>query len=575
MPVCYQIHIQVHIIHPEVCGNHGLLHGCQLPKPMPWLLHHRCASSQASEKSAHSADSSDSDAGDTSSESSELGSNSSSSSFNPTLHRRRRVKHVDRNPLPDGSPSDDSSCHGFFGFPLESGTDSEIGDSSEDALEATEHNALLASYLASAARRAKTAKARAASIFTKTARKLSKHADLKPPPHRAEAYRPHIQADSSINKPGQWTTRARTQRLRLLISYLRAWCAGIMAFLNRFSAGSETHMHHAICSAIVDDTNMKLSNSVIPSWVLSRTVAVMNIIQSLIVCYHDAGPASDAGSQPPCQTTTRTFNAHTPLICLPRSDTETLASEFMSRLVLFLGRLCERFHQFGLVANFACSVPIQALAVCMDALATNLAVIKQMRTAVLVKQKQDRDTIYPFLQVCCLIHQLALSRRILLNGFPQFYSSIVRLAHLFEVGAFRLQFRKAMLSVIHKSFSYVPVLTEPPELRQWRDRRNEIVSILGQSGSRYNRKRIQLHQSLMFFLNGDPDSDVMQHFCNGNCCEGQNHAVKARHALLMVCKYCTLLFTFGFPVPLAYRWVHAHRALQFCRDAPVLLAVSF
>lgn len=410
-------------------------------------------------------------------------------------------------------------------------------------------------------RTTRTAKARASAIFSKAVKKLSKGADLKPPPHRAEAFRADIQAETLLNKPGQYTGHARGRRLRLLVSYMKAWCAGVLNFFSGFDASAGAKVHHTIVSAIVDDTNMKLATTVSPQWILSRTVAVMNIIQSLIVSH-----GSDASGT---ETTTRTFNVHTPLICLPRSDKETLATEFMSRLFLFLGQVSERVRYFGLVTNFACNVPIQVLTVCMDALPTNVAVVKQMRAAVVAKhvshQALQQSRVYPLLQVSCLVHQLALSRKILLNGFPNFYSSIVRLCHLFEIGTFRSAFRKALLTVVRASFQYIPVSQEPSEFSDWKERRNELVSILSHSSSRHNRKRIRLHRVLMAFENGDPEANAIRHYCRGTCCQGQSHTAKSHYALLMICKHAALLFSYGAPVPLAYRWVHAHRALQFCK----------
>lgn len=439
--------------------------------------------------------------------------------------------------------------------------------------------------------KARTSKARSAAIFSKAIRKLAKSVELGPAPHPADSWRADIQFDTGLNKPGQCAPTARNRRLRLLVSYMKAWCSSVVTFFSSLIVRGDseqaqpTTVRHTIVCAIVDDTNMKLSSSVLPGWIVSRTVAVMNIIQSMVVSHGQSDHASRT-SKPECSgecviggAQTKTFNIHTPLICLPRSDRETLAREFMSRLVLFLGRVSKRLESFGLLVNFAAQVPIQALAVCMDALATNLAVIKQMRSAIVAQHKSrepwQENPVYPLFQVSCLIHQLALSRRVALNGFPQFYSSIVRLAHLFEVGTFRLQFRKALIAVICDSFQYAPVPEHPQELAQWKARRNEICSISAHVPSRRGRKRIQLHRSLMQYDNGDPEANVIQHFCIGACCEGQGHSAKSEHCKLMICKFLTLLFSFGYPVPLTYRWLHCHRALQFCRDAWNYLGLDF
>ena len=63
------------------------------------------------------------------------------------------------------------------------------------------------------------------------------------------------------------------------------------------------------------------------------------------------------------------------------------------------------------------------------------------------------------------------------------------------------------------------------------------------------------HQKLKQFANGDIDSLKITHWCVGTCCSGSS--VEQKRSLLQFCKY---------PVPLLYRWLHAHRALQFCKD---------
>lgn len=244
-------------------------------------------------------------------------------------------------------------------------------------------------------------------------------------------------------------------------------------------------------------------------------------------------------------------------------------AEVIGRLFLWLGAVSTRFQTFKLPENLAERVPIQGLAVCFDSLVTNLSVFKDIRSAIHRQHTKDPKDghVYPALAVCCLIHQLALSRKATLMGFPGYWSAVVRLGHIFEVQSFRLQFRRALLSVVYDSFQYVAVPSLPNDYRTWRQERQRITGEISGAASRHNKKRFQIHASLSQWDNGCPQGDAITHWCTGNCCRGCDHASKKRFALLQCCRHLVMLFSFGFPIPLTYRWVHCHRALQYLQDA--------
>lgn len=280
------------------------------------------------------------------------------------------------------------------------------------------------SFLKLEKRRARTRKARAASIATFASRRAAKHVVLEAPQHPAESFRNHIQGTNSLWGPGSSTTI----RVRLLVSYLKAWGAQLVKFLTE-RPPEESSPSHCLTTSVIDDCNMRLSTVTpgVHQWVLSRVTAVMNNVQVLIFGFQrnseDAGPVLDY----------RTFPVYTPLVCFPRADCETICQEFVGRLLTFLGQVPARFHRFSIPPDLTKNIPVQALALCSDALATNVAVIKEIRTAVCAKQQAERDhKIYPFLSFFCAIHQLALSRKSIIYGFANFWSSITRLAHLFE-----------------------------------------------------------------------------------------------------------------------------------------------
>lgn len=411
-----------------------------------------------------------------------------------------------------------------------------------------------------AMRRARTAKARAAAITAKAQRRLASNAVLQFPDHPANIYREDIKADNTLIQPG--ANRAR--RCRLLCSYLQAWGPALTHAVGRRRRSSR--ISHTLTTSVIDDCNMRLS-SVVPGvshWKMSRIVSIMNNCQCFILGYVDPTTAT---TDKPAAVCHDHFQIHTAPAILPKTDRSSLCAEFLSRLFVFLGSVGSRFADWKIPVDLVKDVRIQGVSLSFDSLATNIAVLKQLRLAVW-KQHQEfgHETICPLFSVCCNIHQLALARKPILQGFSNFYTSILRLSHLFEVHSFRVHFRSALLHVLVNSFTYVAVAERPSEHRSWQDYRKQCCSVLTDQQTGYNKKRLELHLELMKWDNSDVESDCVIHYCTGDCCKGLTHESKQQFARLQICRLYLLLFSFGFPVPLQYRWLHVHRALRYCRE---------
>lgn len=407
-----------------------------------------------------------------------------------------------------------------------------------------------------AIRRGRTAKARAAAIVSKTMRRMARHAVHQYPSHPANEYRQDITSRNALIQPG--ANRAR--RCRLLCSYMKSWGPAITQAVRRRQRSSR--VTHCLTTSIVDDTNMKLS-SVVPGvqWKMSRIVSVMNNCQSFILGYTE-----DQGGD--VVQRHDHFPIATPPAILPKTDRDGLCAEFVSRLFAFLGAICSRFHIWGVPQDLISGIQIQAVGLCFDSLATNLAVLKQFRLATWRKH-QDQDTcdkVFPLIACCCLIHQLCLARKPLIQGFANVYTTILRLSHLFEVHSFRVHFRSALLHVLCNSFVYVAVPELPAEASSWKEFRRHCCSMITDQLTGYNKKRFQLHGELMLYDNSDCESPTITHYCIGSCCKGDSPEAKSQYARLQICRLYLLLFSFGYPVPLQYRWLHVHRALRYSRD---------
>ena len=156
--------------------------------------------------------------------------------------------------------------------------------------------------------------------------------------------------------------------------------------------------------------------------------------------------------------------------------------------------------------------------------------LKELRLAVCQKQEQDgHSKVYPLIAFCCTIHQLALARKPLLIGFPQFWSSIVRLSHLFEVHSFRIHLRTALLDVICQSFRYIQVCQLPAEAGQWLRYRKKCIGVITDQQTGFNKKRLELHLQLMRYDNGNIENSGFTHFYNQLLLTTCSHHLNFKH----------------------------------------------
>ena len=487
---------------------------------------------------------------------------------------RRSAAAEERPPTPSSSPSATSCCTDASSPDSDSSTSSDTGtgrSASNSSIEQEQNQSnadqtVSQEELQKLRRRARTSAARAALMVKRANSKLQASVPGgEVEQHRAAGYRKDMQPDSSIHLPGTHDSdgrKDRPRRLRLLVSYVQAWCAAITRFFQR----DDIRIHHVLTCSITDDTNMKLATVPAGSthWRLSRVVTVMNSTQQLVARFSRCDSDSDFKS----------FTVPTPQVSLQRASAACLTTEYTSRLLLFLGRVSQRFRISGITADLE-RVPIQALVLSFDSLVTNMAMLKRMRAAQHEKrvELQVKGVIAPILAICCGIHQLALTRKSLVLRFGGVWTSIVRLGHLFEAHSFRRQFQAALLQVVVSSYSYVACSSLPRSAKQWRLQRLRKCNLLTDDPA-YSSKRRQLHMCLSQFDNCDSESVQIIHYCTGQCCVGSSKEAKSEYALLQLCKLYSLLFAHGYPVPLLYRWVHASRALQFCKEAWLDLAQS-
>lgn len=144
--------------------------------------------------------------------------------------------------------SSDSDCHESptsLEERISTATSSESGSdtsTSHDSHE-EEESAILLRTLKNQQR---TAKARIASILSKAKKKMG---FVNKDKHAADEFQPYLHPSTS----SQPTPLPRASRIRLLVSWLSAWGQAIASVFR------SKQVNHTLCTAIVDDTNMRLS----------------------------------------------------------------------------------------------------------------------------------------------------------------------------------------------------------------------------------------------------------------------------------------------------------------------------
>ena len=421
-------------------------------------------------------------------------------------------------------------------------------------------------------RKAQTGKARAVAKHNKLLQKHKKESfktELKESEHPAATFAkdvaPSKQSDkATMNGSGTAADYGNvTRRLRLLWSWFVAFTTSLRSLI----FGGRHDISHIINFCVIDDTNMKLGAKQ-SAWNNghSRVVAVMNNIQTLILRTRNQDSDQDASK---CQATSlHSFLVHTPMVPLERSNATAIQSEFVSWIYIWLGAIGARWRRFGQEERSKVEIPIQCLGVTWDSLKTNNAVMKALRECVFTAQRTEASSkqIWPLLSQRCGLHQLQLCRKGVLFYFSSYWSTVVRLAHLFEVHTFRVQFRRALLEVVCQSFEVIKVSQLPSDITEWAKMRSKATDGYQDLKHKLSVKTLEARRELAMLDNGDPSSKKLTHWCLLDSCPCGGY-MKAR---LRICQLFVQILGCGYPVPLTYRWLHSGKALAFCRDSFLL-----
>ena len=187
------------------------------------------------------------------------------------------------------------------------------------------------------------------------------------------------------------------------------------------------------CVAL-DDTSCRIrgSGDAMPS-----IHTVMNTVHTLHISSDDSS----------CQS----VKIPTPYVCLPSQRTKDLhdgycayvllSSKGLGRIFKALERACRTPQSLEAVlqsSKWRCQVMVG------DSLKTNDAIFKHEQQA-LAKQDMKRRLA---IRVRCQLHQLCLVRRPLVLSVARFWTTMVRLGHLFEQYSFKKQLALALIQIL-------------------------------------------------------------------------------------------------------------------------------
>ena len=118
-------------------------------------------------------------------------------------------------------------------------------------------------------------------------------------------------------------------------------------------------------------------------------------------------------------------------------------------------------------------IPFSVLILCDDSLRANTVVFNELRRLI----GEQENVKHAVLNFKCGLHSVSLTRRPIALSIPNYWTTLVRLGHLFESGSYRFDFCKAMDEVIETSFRRVPVDSLPAKHQDWKDQRANVLNI--------------------------------------------------------------------------------------------------
>ena len=335
--------------------------------------------------------------------------------------------------------------------------------------------------------------------------------------------------------------RFEVDRARCLVSLIQA----LATMLNGL-CGAKTPIH-TMDIVTADDTSVRLRS---PGASATSVYTVMNVVQALYV--RDSVDQVAENSIASC-------NIPNPLMILENADANAIHKAFAASSLLTSKGVGKLFQRFGVHAS---SFPgeLQTLVFVGDALKANSKAY-EIELSRLEKKRQSspNDSIRLMIKLRCSLHQINLIRKPLVLLPARFWTTLVRLSHLYESMTFRKHMATTLTALIRSSFVNIrdPESEQTTDFQEWR----KIAVAVKDSISISSPQKMQQLSNMIDFLNGDWSQPTICHYCTFS--EGKACCESYKQSLCKCLKVCIPYFASGFGVPLLYRFKHYGPAASF------------
>ena len=249
----------------------------------------------------------------------------------------------------------------------------------------------------------------------------------------------HFMKESAFGN-SDWQRQAR-ERARGVMSLMIQIIRLLVQILTSSPGGSA--VSHVLDCVVLDDASCRIKGQGDGK---PAIYTVMNTVHTLHVAY-EAGTCNN-------------FGIPTAYVCLPSQKTGDLHAAYSSRLLFSSRGLGQAFRTleskvFGIISQpceleqRVASPEIWKIQVMVgDAIPTNDAVFRMEREMLYRTRGTEEAKRRLSFRVKCQLHQLCLVRRPAVLSIDKFWTTLVRLAHLFEQYSFKKQFALALIQVL-------------------------------------------------------------------------------------------------------------------------------
>lgn len=344
--------------------------------------------------------------------------------------------------------------------------------------------------------------------------------------------------DGSLLSSTDTSTSSSEIRKNLYIAislYLLPFVQCFVTALDRMVA-----IHHVLSCTTFDDTDICLSYTRDER---RSKIPIMNCLQDCHIRYDNNKCLSIFVPQP--------------FMVLFGGTAQSLYDRWRSWLLFGFDDFGHIFKQWGTLLRLFRVIPILVHVLTTDALKANTSLFRKVGDDIVAKNSQNILPLLAAIQFLCVIHQLALARKEACLCVPGYWSSVVRLSHLFESHAWRAKFRNAVSLVIASDFKVFYVAELPQEVQGWMEIRRVMYNLPGSSHAR-KKHELDSVELIISLDNGNPYSTTFMVYTTEKLTESQIFQK-------LVSAYWSR-FAQGYTKPLLYRWKHADKAQRYLND---------